>query len=124
MFDPVLCYHNIKVLAHKKGIKLGEIEAKSGVSQGYFSVVSRNGSSPSINTLFNTAEILGVTLDTLTHELPLEESACPFCRHDNAYVVTVRDGTAFQVECPNCGGSGSIEVSKREAIKAWNNWES
>lgn len=57
---------NVRYLAKKKGIKIGEIERQCGVALGYFSRKDRLGdTSIPINTVMIAANILDISLDEL-----------------------------------------------------------
>ncbi len=66
-FDKLICIENIYYLAKLKGIRIGELEKKAGVSAGYLSRINRddNTASPSIECLTAIASELDVTLDFL-----------------------------------------------------------
>lgn len=56
---------NIYSIAKKKDIKIGDLEEQSGVSKGYLSRVKSGSSTPTIETLCNISEVLGVSIDYL-----------------------------------------------------------
>jgi hypothetical protein len=49
------------------------------------------------------------------------EKGCPFCRLDIIEIVksTPPSMEGLQVQCDNCGASGPIYESKKEAIDGW-----
>lgn len=67
MFDKAGCIENIYVLAKERGIKIGDLEEKAGVSKGYLSRINKEGNTsiPSIELLDSIAEQLGVSVDYL-----------------------------------------------------------
>lgn len=68
MFNKELCINNIYNLAKKRGIKIGDLEEKAGVSRGYLSRINKpDGASPAIETLASIAEQLGTSLDYLVY---------------------------------------------------------
>lgn len=65
------CVKNIQSLAKRQGIKLGDLEARAGISQGYLSRIGKkNGALPAAEALGIIAEELGVTVDFLLFGLP------------------------------------------------------
>ena len=72
MFDKARCIGNIYALAKKKGLKIGELEEKAGVSKGYLSRINKedNTSIPPINLLDSIAEQLNVSVDYLINFSP------------------------------------------------------
>ncbi len=65
-FNQNLLFNNIYYLVKKSGKKIGELEAEAGVSAGYISRTSKEGSSkPGIDFIMNVARILNVSLEAL-----------------------------------------------------------
>lgn len=56
---------NIYSIAKTKDIRIGELEEQSGISKGYLSRVKSGSSTPTIETICNISEILGVSVDCL-----------------------------------------------------------
>lgn len=69
MFDKKRCIENIYALAKEKGLKIGDIEEKAGVSKGYLSRINKEDSTsiPTIDLLASIAEQLGVGIDFLVN---------------------------------------------------------
>lgn len=68
MFNKMACINTIYDLVRRKGLKIGDVEEKAGVSRGYLSRINKpEAASPSIETLDSIAEQLGVTIDYLVH---------------------------------------------------------
>ena len=69
MFDKKRCIDNIYALAKSKGLKIGDIEEKAGVSKGYLSRINKddNTSIPTVDLLASIAEQLGVGIDYLVN---------------------------------------------------------
>lgn len=69
MFDKKLCIENIYALAKEKGLKIGDIEEKAGVSKGYLSRINKEDSTsiPTIDLLASIADQLGVGIDFLVN---------------------------------------------------------
>ncbi len=69
MFDKKLCIANIYALAKEKGLKIGDIEEKAGVSKGYLSRINKEDSTsmPTIDLLASIADQLGVGIDFLVN---------------------------------------------------------
>lgn len=68
MFDKKLCIENIYNLAKEKGLKIGALEEKVGVSVGYLARLSSDSkSSPSVDTLLSFAKELDVSLNDLMY---------------------------------------------------------
>lgn len=67
MFNKKLCMDNIYAIAKDKGIKIGDLERKAGLSAGYLSKLSKEGNTavPAIDSLLVIAQTLGVSLDSL-----------------------------------------------------------
>lgn len=67
LFDRQITLNNIYFLAKEKGIRMGDLENKVGVSTGYFSRQIKEGSTanPGVEVLAAAAEIMGVSLDAL-----------------------------------------------------------
>lgn len=62
---------NIYSTAKKNGMKIGDLEAKAGVSQGYFSRLrgrETGAPAPSIEVIASAAETLGTTVDSLLYD--------------------------------------------------------
>lgn len=68
-FDKSRCLANIYHLAKDKGIKLGDLETKAGVSVGYISRINKDDSTskPSIDFLTGVAAVLDISLDALLY---------------------------------------------------------
>lgn len=66
-FEKKRCLDNIYFLAKEKNIRIGDLEARAGVSAGYFSRLNKEDSkaNPSIEVLTAVSEKLGVTIDAL-----------------------------------------------------------
>ena len=62
---------NIKKEAEKKGISIGEIEKKAGLSNG--AIFKWRNSSPTVEKLKAVANVLGITVDDLIREDRSEE---------------------------------------------------
>lgn len=69
MFDKAGCIETIYFLAKEKGLKIGDLEEKAGVSKGYLSRINKEGNTsvPSIELLSSIAEQLGVSVDYLVN---------------------------------------------------------
>jgi len=69
MFDKKRCVENIYALAKEKGLKIGDIEEKAGVSKGYLSRINKEDSTsiPTIDLLASIANQLGVGIDYLVN---------------------------------------------------------
>ena len=69
MFNKKLCIENIYALAKTKGIRIGDLEEKAGVSKGYLSRINRDDSTsiPTIDLLASIADQLGVGIDFLVN---------------------------------------------------------
>ncbi len=69
MFDKPGCIETIYYLAKEKGLKIGDLEEKAGVSKGYLSRINKEGNTsiPSIELLCSIAEQLGVSVDYLVN---------------------------------------------------------
>lgn len=69
MFDKKRCIDNIYALAKAKGLKIGDIEEKAGVSKGYLSRINKEDSTsiPTVDLLASIAEQLGVGIDFLVN---------------------------------------------------------
>ncbi|MCD7825245.1 MAG: helix-turn-helix domain-containing protein [Clostridiaceae bacterium] len=67
MFEKNRCIDNIYALAKKKGLKIGEMEERAGVSKGYLSRINKEDSTanPPIDFLVSIAEQLEVSVDFL-----------------------------------------------------------
>lgn len=67
MFDKKTCMDNIYAIAKDKGIKIGDLEKRAGLSTGYLSKLSKEGNTavPGIETLSTIADALGVSIDYL-----------------------------------------------------------
>lgn len=72
VFDKMRCINNIYALSKERGVKIGDIEEKAGMSKGYLSRVSKPDyqGSPSIEMLDSIAEQLGVGIDFLVNYSP------------------------------------------------------
>lgn len=71
MFDKVRLAANIRILAQRNGVKIGELEEKAGLSAGYISRLSKTEekSSPSLMELVcSVSERFGVSVDLLLKE--------------------------------------------------------
>lgn len=64
---------NVRYLAKQKHLKLGEIEKQVGVRIGYFSRKEKTDTSTSLEVIYNTAKILGVTIDELCTDIRLKD---------------------------------------------------
>lgn len=67
MFDKTKLINNIKVLAKRKDIQIGQLESQSGVSAGYLSRQASNASGLSIGVVALMARMLDVSLDDLVN---------------------------------------------------------
>lgn len=69
MFDKKRCIDNIYAIAKAKGLKIGDIEEKAGVSKGYLSRINKEDSTsiPGIDLLASIADQLGVGIDYLVN---------------------------------------------------------
>lgn len=69
MFDKAGCIETIYYLAKERGLKIGDLEEKAGVSKGYLSRINKEGNTsvPSIELLSSVAEQLGVSVDYLVN---------------------------------------------------------
>ena len=69
MFDKIRCIENIYKIAKEKGIKIGELEEKAGISKGYLSRVTKPDyqGSPSIEVLDSIANQLEVGIDFIVN---------------------------------------------------------
>ncbi|MGF7011624.1 transcriptional regulator with XRE-family HTH domain [Lachnospiraceae bacterium PF1-21] len=67
MFDKEILLKNINVLIKERGLKIGELESKAGVSLGYLSRLHRAETNviPGIDFISNVAQILNVSIDAL-----------------------------------------------------------
>ena len=68
-------YPNIKRIAKKKAVNIRDVEMAAGVSPGYFS--RRKDMSP-VTVLIKATEFLGVKLEDLLDEAPVETNADRF----------------------------------------------
>lgn len=68
MFDRDRFLQNIQILAKRRKMKVGELEAKIGVLPGYLSRLSKNEKKtlPPIDVVVKIAEAFGVSVDDLT----------------------------------------------------------
>ncbi len=66
-YNKALIRDNIKFLASKKGIKIGEVETEAGVSAGYLSriVNDNNSSNALLDVIMTFADKMDVTVDSL-----------------------------------------------------------
>lgn len=64
---------NVRYVAKRKGLKIGEIEKEVGVRIGYFSRKSQTDTSTSLEVIYKTAKILDVSIDELCTDLRLKE---------------------------------------------------
>ena len=122
MFDYNLMYENIKTIAAYKQVKMGDLEQEIGLSKGYFSRTANGSRTATVEKIYKAAEILGVAVDTLLHELPkISREACPFCGGEPAIEEGGLEGyEAYYAVCPNCGAHGPEEASPESAEAAWN----
>lgn len=67
-FDKKLLFDNIQHLIERKNIKIGEIEAKIGVSRGYIARTKEGSSTPSIEIIAKIAELLDTNIDRLLYD--------------------------------------------------------
>ena len=69
MFDKKRCIETIYALAKSKGLKIGDIEEKAGVSKGYLSRINKEDSTsiPTIDLLASIAGQLDVGIDFLVN---------------------------------------------------------
>ena len=69
MFDKKRCIENIYAIAKRRGVKIGELEEKAGVSKGYLSRINKddNNAIPSIELLDSIAGQLNVGIDYLVN---------------------------------------------------------
>lgn len=67
-FDKALMLENIKAIAKRKQIPLGQLEQKSGVSAGYLSRQSSGNARIDFGTVVNMAKILNVSMDDLVYK--------------------------------------------------------
>ncbi len=69
MFNKKRCIDNIYALAKAKGLKIGDIEEKAGVSKGYLSRINKDNSAsvPTVDLLESIAEQLEVGIDYLVN---------------------------------------------------------
>ena len=68
-FNKTLMFENINHLLKESGKKIGELENECGVSAGYISRTSKEGNAkPGIDFIFNVAQALKVSMDTLLKE--------------------------------------------------------
>ncbi len=68
---------NIRRIAKEKGIPIGTVENTAGVSRGYFSRMTKQGSCQ-VWPLIRAAKVLGTTLDELVSEPPVVTNADKF----------------------------------------------
>ena len=59
----------IRAVRERKGVTLKQVAEKAGVSESLVSQIERNRVSPSIDTLLNIANVLGIDLDYLFSDL-------------------------------------------------------
>lgn len=65
-FNKTILFDNIAYLIKKREMKIGELESEVGVSPGYISRTSKDGSTkPGIDFIMNAATVLKVSIDTL-----------------------------------------------------------
>ena len=65
-FNKKIMFDNISFLLKESGKKIGELETEAGVSPGYISRSSKDGSAkPGIDFVVKAAEALGTSVDTL-----------------------------------------------------------
>lgn len=77
--NPLNIYLNVKLLAFKKGMNLGDVEAAVGVSTGYLSRGQKNRTKGiSVSTLIGLAEVLNVSVEDLLNEPPVFTNADKF----------------------------------------------
>lgn len=67
MFDKTKLINNIKVLAKRKDIQLGQLESQAGVSTGYLSRQASSASGMGIAVVAQMAQVLDVSLDDLVN---------------------------------------------------------
>lgn len=69
MFDKSGCIETIYSLAKDRGLKIGDLEEKAGVSRGYLSRINKEGNTsvPSIELLGSIADQLGVSVDYIVN---------------------------------------------------------
>ena len=64
---------NIRYLARKKGLKIGQLESMLNVRVGYFSRKVRSDSSVNFETVYKAAQILDVSIDELCSNRFIDE---------------------------------------------------
>lgn len=64
-FDKKILLENISFLIKEKGMRVGELETKAGVSLGYISRMKEGGAKPGIDFIMNAARAFGISLDAL-----------------------------------------------------------
>lgn len=67
MFDKIKLINNIKVLAKRKDIQIGQLESQAGVSTGYLSRQASSASGMGIAVVAQMAQVLDVSLDDLVN---------------------------------------------------------
>lgn len=67
-FDKTLMLENIKAIAKRKQIPIGQLEQKAGVSTGYLSRQSSGTARIDFGTIVKIAQILGVSMDDLVYK--------------------------------------------------------
>ena len=61
-------YFNVKQFAKRKGMNMGFIENKIGVSAGYFSRTLKYNSEISFSKVYKIAKVLDIPIDELTED--------------------------------------------------------
>ena len=59
---------NVRLMAKAAGWKLGDLERAVGLSVGYFARCRQSASVPAVDTVYNAAKCLGVTIEDLLDE--------------------------------------------------------
>lgn len=67
VFDKIKLINNIKVLAKRKDIQIGQLESQAGVSTGYLSRQASSASGMGIAVVAQMAQVLDVSLDDLVN---------------------------------------------------------
>lgn len=104
----------IRSLRKLKGLTLGQLSQRTGLSQGYLSQIERGISQPSIGSLVSIAQALGVTMQWLFSDPPGKagkaDSRSPekLVKKDQRISIEYEDGIVDQLLTPR--SNNNLEV--------------
>jgi len=81
----------IRALRHARGLTLGELSERTGISVSMLSMVERGQANPTVGTLIAVASALGVEMADL-FDPPQQAEASPVTRRDEQRVVRAATG--------------------------------